>query len=426
MAVYPSGVSSNADLYVALDNFGTTLNGAIDASQTTITLTSTTGLPTVGILTIDSEKVKYTGVSGFDITGVTRGFSSTSAATHTDGATVEFNVVEEHHNNLKDEIIAIETELGANSVNVVHIAGTETITGTKTLSSFSGTLAANLAAAGFKLTNLAAGTTSGDSVRYQDVILVNGTNAFSADQPMGGFKLTGLAAGTTNGDSLRYEQVIGVYALDSTAAHLAGTETFTGNKTFSSQIIASSGLQTGSTIVSDTDNTDDLGTTAINFKDLYLKGDILVGSTIAIDLAASAAVAIRGTITNDSAASGFVGEYQESIISTTTNATTTAQYADLTSLSLTAGDWLVTGFINWDSRTGISSTSGNSATGLTSGDNIAASLFASSSTTPLNFPHTITYRVSIASTTTYYLKYRADYSAGTPRAQGSLKARRIR
>jgi hypothetical protein len=34
-----------------------------------------------------------------------------------------------------------------------------------------------------------------------------------ANIAMGGFKLTGLGAGTTNGDSLRYEQLIGLYLL---------------------------------------------------------------------------------------------------------------------------------------------------------------------------------------------------------------------
>jgi hypothetical protein len=110
MAVYPSNTPSDADLYVALDNFGTTLNGAIDDSQTTITLTSTVGLPTVGILTVESEKIKYTGISGNDITGCVRGFSSTTNSSHANGVTVEFNVVEEHHNTLKDEVIAIATD----------------------------------------------------------------------------------------------------------------------------------------------------------------------------------------------------------------------------------------------------------------------------------------------------------------------------
>lgn len=41
-----------------------------------------------------------------------------------------------------------------------------------------------------------------------NAVLVNGTRAFTANQPMGGFKLTGLAAGSGAGDSVRYEQVI--------------------------------------------------------------------------------------------------------------------------------------------------------------------------------------------------------------------------
>lgn len=45
-----------------------------------------------------------------------------------------------------------------------------------------------------------------------DSINKNGTKAFAANQPMGGFKLTGLAAGSSNGDSVRYEQLTGLSA----------------------------------------------------------------------------------------------------------------------------------------------------------------------------------------------------------------------
>lgn len=41
-----------------------------------------------------------------------------------------------------------------------------------------------------------------------NAILKNGSRAFTANQPMGGFKLTGLAAGSGTGDSVRYEQAI--------------------------------------------------------------------------------------------------------------------------------------------------------------------------------------------------------------------------
>lgn len=39
------------------------------------------------------------------------------------------------------------------------------------------------------------------------MLMKDGGNAATADIPMGGYKLTGLAAGTTNGDSVRYEQM---------------------------------------------------------------------------------------------------------------------------------------------------------------------------------------------------------------------------
>lgn len=44
-----------------------------------------------------------------------------------------------------------------------------------------------------KITNLTAGSVSGDAVNYGQVILTSGANAFGADQSMGGFKLTNLA-----------------------------------------------------------------------------------------------------------------------------------------------------------------------------------------------------------------------------------------
>lgn len=153
-----------------------------------------------------------------------------------------------------------------------------------------------------------------------------------------------------------------------------------------------------------------------------------------IQISSSWDMANRGTVTNDNASAGYIGEYSESIISTAQNAPTSTQYGDLTSLSLTAGDWDVMGMVTWVGngatwtavRSGISLTSGNSTTGLTAGSNIGFSSFGSTSTVITGQNHTLLMRYSFSSTTTVYLKYRADYSAGTPQAQGSLKARRVR
>tara|TARA_X000001388_G_C2211853_1_gene115509 strand:- start:267 stop:1205 length:939 start_codon:yes stop_codon:yes gene_type:complete len=66
----------------------TTLNGSHSSSVTTLTLTSTSDFSSSGTVHIGGEQVTYTGVSGNDITGCTRGANSTTAATHASGTTV--------------------------------------------------------------------------------------------------------------------------------------------------------------------------------------------------------------------------------------------------------------------------------------------------------------------------------------------------
>jgi len=75
----------------------TTLNGALGdntagtgGSGTSITLTSSTGFPTSGtnFIKVGTEEISYTGVSGNDLTGITRAVRGTTRAAHSDGATV--------------------------------------------------------------------------------------------------------------------------------------------------------------------------------------------------------------------------------------------------------------------------------------------------------------------------------------------------
>ena len=75
----------------------TTLNGALlndtagtGGSGTSITLTSTTNFPSSGtnFILVGTEEISYTGVSGNDLTGITRGVRGTSKAAHSNGATV--------------------------------------------------------------------------------------------------------------------------------------------------------------------------------------------------------------------------------------------------------------------------------------------------------------------------------------------------
>ena len=75
----------------------TTLNGGLNndafgtgGSGTSITLTSTLNFPTTGtnFIQVGTEEISYTGVSGNDLTGITRAVRGTTRAAHSTGATV--------------------------------------------------------------------------------------------------------------------------------------------------------------------------------------------------------------------------------------------------------------------------------------------------------------------------------------------------
>lgn len=142
---------------------------------------------------------------------------------------------------------------------------------------------------------------------------------------------------------------------------------------------------------------------------------------------------IRGTTTNDSAATGFVGEYVEAVQASYANAPTSGQYGDVTSISLTAGDWDVSAVLEWNLNTGtamtnpiigIGTASGNSSSGLSGGN---TSFETTPPTSSSNMGQSIpVVRKSLSATTTIYLKYLATYSGGTPRARGRISARRVR
>jgi hypothetical protein len=118
-ANFPTSVSTDANLYVAVNGLQTTLATPVGSGDTTLVLTSSTGFPTTGMVTLDNNEVAaYTGVSGASLTGVTRGADGTTASAHLSGVTVGLTVVAAHHNYLKNEIEAIENALGTGLANV--------------------------------------------------------------------------------------------------------------------------------------------------------------------------------------------------------------------------------------------------------------------------------------------------------------------
>jgi hypothetical protein len=66
----------------------TTLNGGITSTDTTITLTSTQGMPAAGFVKIGNETINYTSISGNQLIFCFRGQNGTTAAAHSTGASV--------------------------------------------------------------------------------------------------------------------------------------------------------------------------------------------------------------------------------------------------------------------------------------------------------------------------------------------------
>ena len=99
-SILPYDSGNNVTIGGVKSGASTTLNGALNATATSITLTSGTNFDdtsgkysrdasNVYLIKIDDEIISYTTISGTGITSATRGASSTTATSHANGATVE-------------------------------------------------------------------------------------------------------------------------------------------------------------------------------------------------------------------------------------------------------------------------------------------------------------------------------------------------
>jgi hypothetical protein len=136
-----------------------------------------------------------------------------------------------------------------------------------------------------------------------------------------------------------------------------------------------------------------------------------------------------GTATNDNASTGNIGEFVQSLVAFGAAVSlTTATSANVTSISLTAGDWDVEANINFSSS-GATSTASQGGIGTTTatlptdGSQVYSGILAATAIISTTCP---VKRISIAATTTVYLVASATFSAGTVSAFGNLVARRRR
>lgn len=347
------------------------------------------------------------------------------------------------------------TSTGTISVTTLNVSGNADVEGSVTAGSLSSTSTISVATdatVGGDLTadSLTVGT---DATVGGDLTVTGSMSASNFSGSSSGDNTGDVTIGTANGLSLANQELsMGVASSSAIGAVDLSAQTFAGDKTFLGAIAASnfSGSHSGT---SSGTNTGDVTIGTAN--GLSLVGQALslaeAGAAQAGAVSTSAqtiaglknfsnGAVIQGITDASSAALGVVGEYLESTVISATNTGATGAYFDATSLSLTAGDWDVTGIIYYtrnsatmsslDTICGISTTSGNSASGLVAGVNVIEQNHGPTNPPSawgqwaLSIPN---YRVNIASTTTYYLKgLIAAFSVGTPQYTCRLSARRVR
>lgn len=120
--------------YYANQYITKTLNGAIDASQTTgITLSNTTGVDTSnpGIIAIswtdplnttNVEWITYTSINGSGVLqGVTRGEEGSTGKAHSNGAVIAFPISKSHINNINTTMDTLEAAVIYKTIEVYTI-----------------------------------------------------------------------------------------------------------------------------------------------------------------------------------------------------------------------------------------------------------------------------------------------------------------
>jgi hypothetical protein len=159
----------------------------------------------------------------------------------------------------------------------------------------------------------------------------------------------------------------------------------------------------------------------------------LAGGTLTGPLTISQTAGIVGTTTNNNASVGAVGEYVSSVVAAVSAVPLTNNVAaNVTSISLTAGDWDVRGDVSIQPAATTSMVTANggintvSATIPTVGVGPRFYLSVAFPTGVGTQMSLASFRISIAATTTVYLVALAAFTVSTCAAFGYIGARRIR
>lgn len=402
MAQYPGAAATDASQYIAVNQLSTALSSNIDGVVTTIPVVSTAGFPVVGFVSIDLEVIAYTNTDATHFLSCTRGSDGTSAAAHVSPVTVSHNIVAAHHNANKEEIKAIEADLVA------------------VQSSLTPTLPANTASNILNRIN---------QIVHRLRALGGLTNWYDTFVSV---PVTSGGTGNTSFTSGNYIKGAGSSALTTQATPIpisdGGTNSaaaVTNNRTLvvsAGAIVSNPNSPTASSVMT----TDSNGVP--NTSSGTMQGNLSFSNT--------ATQGIVGTTSNNNGATGNVGENTRGQLAAGSAVGDGGDnvYFDITSFSITAGDWDVSGIASFTLNGatagnyvlyGVSvGNSGSSFADAAGGDNQGQMAPPTANT---DVTGTIpTFRVAINSTTTIYLKGLVRKSAGTIKAYGRISARRVR
>ncbi len=144
--------------------------------------------------------------------------------------------------------------------------------------------------------------------------------------------------------------------------------------------------------------------------------------------------AFKGATTSGDGTVGYWGEVLASTVTFANriNAAGSNTQTDLTSLTLTTGDWDVefcisltaNGATVTTAQVGSSPNSGTSGSGLTFGDNAFVATLPTGAAGTNDSTTSFHRRINLTSTVTFYLKFIMIYTVATPQAYGYIHARR--
>lgn len=269
-------------------------------------------------------------------------------------------------------------------------------------------------------TNAAGGTFTGDGT---------GAGVFGQGGSTSGTGVTGSAGGPNGVGVLGQGQGAGSGVLGSGGATGAGIY---GLATNGYGVVAESDTTSPTRAALRIVPQDTQPTTGLVGDTYYTSAGILRKCVVAGTPGTWSNVGVEGTATNDNALAGNIGEIITATAALDSVGSWTTDVAqNVTSISLTAGDWDVWGQIAWaGATTGTYTIACISTTSATlQGDETTQGYSAIAFQTQANSRFaqmTGPYRASLAATTTIYLVGQEGFTVGTPLVGGTLRARRVR